>query len=127
MLTTPSGIVTFVSEVQPKKAELPMLATEQPPRDEGIVIAPAVVFGMPSIFAFPFDTEYVHVMPSTVSVADHAPNAAAAATASIISLFAISLFLSNRFPFILRLAFFRLYSVGEFAPKLLLVRQVESW
>ena len=91
MLTTPSGIVTFVSEVQLEKAELPMLVTEQPPRDEGIVIAPAVVFGMPSIFAFPFDTEYVHVMPSTVAVAAHAPNAAAAAANTIAILFFISL------------------------------------
>ena len=53
-----------------------MYLTEHPPSEDGIVMAPTVVFGtaradmlLPPTVAFPLDTVYVHVMPSTVALA----------------------------------------------------------
>ena len=70
MLVTLLGIVTEVSFERLENAKAPILVNGYPPKTEGTTICPAVSFGMAPdpMAASPFETENVHVMPSTVSV-----------------------------------------------------------
>lgn len=74
MLVTHSGIEIDVSSEHPENAESPMLVTGYPPSTEGTVTLPLVLVGiaaevelLPMVASAP-ENEYVHVMPSTVSV-----------------------------------------------------------
>ena len=105
MLVTLSDIVTLVRPLQPLNAYHPMLVTGYPPIEEGMFNAPEVDLGTavledepPPRVASPFETVYVHVMPLTVALSAHAPDAANITTAAKMDLMMFACFISS-FPF----------------------------